>query len=891
MPSLACAAVALAGAMAVATAAGEITYKAAVAQVFQDYGVSVVEDYAQRASANGVQILVFPENGPDDAEWPYPDPDKNLCDPDDLGTVSRLACIGRTYNIYLVFQSNDVQPCNYVAPGLCWQTQTPEGGIRPSYYFDATEVIAPNGALVTKYYKHTLFQGTSNGLTQTVPELSEYFNATGVFEAFGVKFGVVICFDLTNRDLLTSYANQGITDIVFSNTWDDGDALQTMANFMAGVSFSYGFNVIGASTSLASSGSGLYSNGDILNVSFRPGCVPLILGISPPHDSSADCNDLLIGDMISPPLGASRGRRVPESVDASTENLQSALWPKVADVEDCLGIVVEPFLRMFVDGMGETSPAELFGPAASYTNPKVAELVDSAGFAGKCLRLKSPGVGIWNSTIQTADGVASCSVSAHVTRAASKESKVTYLLRTFSGKAYISGTPCPLAVSVCVLSRCLSFDGNSVQCETIDFSGISTPPENLAEFKVVQLTSSFPAGTLAFPMMASGHDLQPVAPTNLSLQGPWKASAITGATQQPTTIAAGDGALAGGTFGFISSFGASPVHWPSDCNNCFSPYSMCDSSEAFAQGPLRELMQCPPTSEQVPSCSAGDEACKYEGHGCQLECMEVEGLEECNKPCCDLFQEALEELNANGSSTPGAGPACGAAMAKVRLQCEFCFLCKPFVGPLAAAAAAAPPAGAAAAYRSTPRLYSVASGPPRPGLWPTGPAAGAAAALGAAAVLAGAALALRRRGAAAAAAGAWAREESAPITAAESSEQPRGGTRPFDALRSPASGSSSSSSSCSSSPCTEIPRFFVFSGQGSLHGLACCRSAWRPWLAWRLSGSHIGIDSRSIERSEASATNNGPHSSIVASAVADGRDRAWSEPVSGVSIGRRPTGR
>ncbi|CAK0815114.1 unnamed protein product, partial [Prorocentrum cordatum] len=486
--------------MAFTTATGEITYKAAVAQVAEHYGPSVVEDYAQRASANGVQILVFPENGPYDTEWPSPDPDKDLCDPDDQGTVSSLACIGKKFNIYLVFQGNDVQPCNYVAPGLCWQTQSPEGVVRPLYYFDATEVIAPNGALVTKYYKHTLFQDTTNGLTQTVPELSEYFNATGVFEAFGVKFGIVICFDLTNRALLTSYANQGITDIVFSNTWYDGDAQQTMANFMA-------------------------------------------------------------------------GRRVPESVDASTENLQSAVWPEVADVEDCLGLVVEPFLTMFVVGMGETSPADIFGPAASYTNPKVAELVDSTGFAGKCLRLKSPGVGIWNSTIQTADGAASCSVSAQVTRAAPNGSKVTYLLRAFSGKA-----------------------------------------------------------------------------------------------------------------------------------------------------------------------------CKYEGHGCKLECMEVEGLEECNRPCCDLFQEALEELHANGSATPGAGPACGAAMAKVRLQCEFCFLCKAFVGPLAAAAAA-PPAGAAAAH-------SADGGPPRPGRWPTGPAAGAAAALGAAAVLGGTALALGRRGAAPAAASA-----------------------------------------------------------------------------------------------------------------------------------------
>merc|ERR1712228_938525 len=111
-------------------------------------------------------------------------------------------------------------------------------------------------------------------------------------------------------------------------------------------------------------------------------------------------------------------------------------------------------------------------------------------------------------------------------------------------------------------------------------------------------------------MGSSGDRLHPVSPRSLTLQGPWKASATTATTQELLSLAAVDDALAGGTFGFITSYGSTPVVWPHVCNNCFSPYDMCNTSEAFAQGPLRQLMQCPSrTSRRVWSFEASAVLC------------------------------------------------------------------------------------------------------------------------------------------------------------------------------------------------------------------------------------------------------------------------------------------
>ena len=51
------------------------------------------------------------------------------------------------------------------------------------------------------------------------------------------------------------------------------------------------------------------------------------------------------------------------------------------------------------------------------------------------------------------------------------------------------------------------------------------------------------------------------------------------------------------------------------------------------------------------------------------------GLAACGRPCCELFEEALEEFHLGDSSDPDAEVNCDKVQKIVERQCKFCASC------------------------------------------------------------------------------------------------------------------------------------------------------------------------------------------------------------------------
>eukprot|EP00121_Abeoforma_whisleri_P009759 Awhi_evm2s8981 len=249
----------------------QTTYLAATAQVGSNYSPETIVFVAQNAADIGAQIVVFPENADINQRYPSPS-DEDLCVRDSTDPVNLVACASKDNNIYIVHTLADSQPCApTIEPGLCFKGNSayPDG----YYSFTASVVFGPEGNLITKYYKNNLFTEAMLGATQPTQKLSEHFNATGTFVALGVEFGLAICNDMNDRKLLQKYADLNIEDILYSNSWENSQSQQTMESILTGISHTYGLNVVAASTSDGGSGSGVYSNGEILISVFDTSCV------------------------------------------------------------------------------------------------------------------------------------------------------------------------------------------------------------------------------------------------------------------------------------------------------------------------------------------------------------------------------------------------------------------------------------------------------------------------------------------------------------------------------------------------------------------------------------------------------------------------------------------
>jgi len=177
-----------------------------------------------------------------------------------------------------------------------------------------------------------------------------------------------------------------------------------------------------------------------------------------------------------------------------------------------------------------------------------------------------------------------CSVRARVTRPSTRGE--TYVLRAISTRLYMPMTPCPMAGSICTLSRCVSYGEDNTTC--ISWTDAQDDQSGFTQFSSVTLYADFPRGTVSYPMMANGH-LRSVPITSLDLLGPWspwvQKQKVWTAMQHMRVIASGD-ALSNG-LGFLTAYGSSSVKWPDYCNACGDPYKFGGFMKAHLLMPPR----------------------------------------------------------------------------------------------------------------------------------------------------------------------------------------------------------------------------------------------------------------------------------------------------------------
>jgi len=90
---------------------------------------------------------------------------------------------------------------------------------------------------------------------------------------FGVRFGMLICFDIFFGFPSKQYASEGVTDIVFSTDWINLQPFQTAIEMQQGYSRFYSANFLASgcdSRGFDSSGSGIYSSGEALAFYYNP---------------------------------------------------------------------------------------------------------------------------------------------------------------------------------------------------------------------------------------------------------------------------------------------------------------------------------------------------------------------------------------------------------------------------------------------------------------------------------------------------------------------------------------------------------------------------------------------------------------------------------------------
>jgi predicted amidohydrolase len=226
------------------------------------HNVGAYEKYMIEAKASSVDILVFPEyglNGPNfasrEAVYPYlesiPNAGANPCTEHDLyphlNITYSLSCLARQHQMTIAVDMGDVQPCTR------WDHDCPADR---RFQFNTLVVFGSEGQILAKYHKTNLY---------FEPEFDVPINQHPVaFDLFGVRFGMMICFDIMfakpQVEMLKRY---GVTDVIFSSWWVNTPPVLTATQIQQAWSRSFGLNMLASNSGYNErvSGSGIFSRG------------------------------------------------------------------------------------------------------------------------------------------------------------------------------------------------------------------------------------------------------------------------------------------------------------------------------------------------------------------------------------------------------------------------------------------------------------------------------------------------------------------------------------------------------------------------------------------------------------------------------------------------------
>lgn len=170
--------------------------------------------------------------------------------------LKRLSCMARNYEIVLVANMGDKQPCNVTVPPC-----PPNGW----YQFNTDVVFERDGTLIAKYHKVHLY-GFENVYYD--PGSSSTSNCVSFKTSFGVTFGIFTCFDLLYKEPPHCLINKGIRNIIFPTAWGSVYPFYVAAANQQSWSWKYKANLLAANRhmpqtqfTLYSTGSGIYSSG------------------------------------------------------------------------------------------------------------------------------------------------------------------------------------------------------------------------------------------------------------------------------------------------------------------------------------------------------------------------------------------------------------------------------------------------------------------------------------------------------------------------------------------------------------------------------------------------------------------------------------------------------
>uniref|UniRef100_A0A3P8VLV4 Biotinidase n=1 Tax=Cynoglossus semilaevis TaxID=244447 RepID=A0A3P8VLV4_CYNSE len=228
--------------------------------------LDIYEEQAARAAKQGAQILVFPEDGIQGFNFSrlsisgyletIPDPQQEKWNPckepgryTNTEILQRLSCMAHGYNLYLVANMGDLQPCP-VEPSSS-SSCSPDG----HWQFNTNVVFSSDGQLVARYHKRNLYFEEA---FDTPPQTEIITFDT----PFAGRFGLLTCFDILFHDPTVVLVERGVRQFIFPTAWMNQLPLLDTIQFQR--AFSLGANVTLLASNIRNdhlimTGSGMYT--------------------------------------------------------------------------------------------------------------------------------------------------------------------------------------------------------------------------------------------------------------------------------------------------------------------------------------------------------------------------------------------------------------------------------------------------------------------------------------------------------------------------------------------------------------------------------------------------------------------------------------------------------